>query len=255
MFFKIKKKKEKSANQRIDEIHRKINAKKNKEDFDSIMEFANSVLEQTKKLEEVRGPLSDEVEHPLIDVVRLVGRKLQTQYLTNLLYKKTESELPSLFPEEVLFDLRASLSLDGKEFEDIINELKEEKTVLLSHDLVLPWSWRTSRLVNCIARIGEGRADGPWRQDYNHCVDLWLPMGIAWVGGGNHSISTGIIQGKGSITPEVIYDISAVYDYVHCDGVNYYRKEDGFKISPVKNAEIAAIFEIGRLMKENSISY
>lgn len=48
---------------------------------------------------------------------------------------------------------------------------------------------------------------------------------------------------------------SAVYDYVDCDGVNYYRKEDGFIISPVKNAEIAAIFEIGRLMKENSITY
>lgn len=42
---------------------------------------------------------------------------------------------------------------------------------------------------------------------------------------------------------------------MHCDGVNYSRKEDGFIISPVKNAEIAAIFEIGRLMKENSICY
>jgi hypothetical protein len=251
----MEKKKEKSAKQRIDDIHRKMNAKKNKDDFDSIMEFANSVLEQTKKLENENGPLSQEVEHPLVDVVRLVGRKIQTEYLTNLIYRKYESELPSLFPEEVLFDRQAILSLDGKEFEDVIIELKEEKTVSLSHDLVLPWSWRTSRLVNCITRIGEGRVDGTWRQDHNHCVDLWLPMGIAWVGGGNHSISTGIIQAKGSITPEAIYDISAVYDYVYCDGVNYYRKEDGFVISSVKNAEIAAIFEIGRLMKGNSISY
>jgi hypothetical protein len=44
-----------------------------------------------------------------------------------------------------------------------------------------------------------------------------------------------------------------VYEYVYCDGVNYYREED--IILPVKNAEIAAIFEIGRLMKENSINY
>ncbi len=255
MFFKIKKKKEKSAKQRIDDIHRKMNAKKNKKDFDSIMEFANSVLEQTKKSENENGPLSQEVEHPLVDVVRLVGRRIQTEYLTNLLYKKYESELPSLFPEEVLFDRRSLLALDGKEFEDVIKEVKEEKTVLLSRDLVLPWSWKTSRLVNCIARIGQGRADEAWQQDHNHRVDLWLPMGISWVYGGNHSISTGIIQGKGSITPKAVYDISAVYDYIYCDGVNYYRKEDGFSISKVKNAEIAAIFEIGRLMKENSISY
>lgn len=191
----------------------------------------------------------------MVDVVRLIGRKIQTQYLTNLLYEKYESGLPSLFPEEVLFDLRAVLSSDGKEFDDLIKEVKDERSVLLNRDLVLPWSWKTSRLVNCIAQIGEGRTEGPWRQDYNHRVDLWLPMGIAWVSGGNHSISIGIIQGEGSITPESIYDISPVYDYVHCDGVNYYREDDGFKISPVKNAEIAAIFEIGRLMKENSISY
>ncbi|WP_449598744.1 DUF6710 family protein [Niallia sp. Marseille-Q9988] len=255
MFHKIRKKREKSAKEQLNEMHRRINKKRNKEDFDSIMKFAKSVLDQTNKLEEVNGPLNKEAEHPLVDVIRLIGRKIQTQYLTNLLYVNYESDLPSLFPEEVLFDLRAILSQDGKEFYDVVRELKEEKTILLNRDLVLPWSWRKTRIVDCIARIGEGREDGPWRQDYNHCVDLWLPMGIAWVHGGNHSISVGIIQGKGSIKPEAIYDISDVYDYVHCDGINYSRKEDGLIISPVKNAEIAAVFEIGRLMKENSISY
>lgn len=255
MFLKIRKRREKSAKERLDEMHRRINKKRNKEDYDSIMKFAKSVLDQTKKLEEDNGPLNKEAEHPLVDVIRLIGGKVQMQYLTNLLYQKYESDLPSLLPEAVLFSPQAMLSLDGKEFYDVVKELKEEKTVLLNRDLVLPWSWRKSRLVDCIARIGEGREDGPWQQDYNHRVDLWLPMGIAWVHGGNHSISAGIIQGKGSIKPEAVYDISDVYDYVHCDGVNYSRKEDGVIISPVKNAEIAAIFEIGRLMKENSISY
>ncbi|WP_338780094.1 DUF6710 family protein [Metabacillus sp. FJAT-52054] len=255
MFNRIKKIKEKNTNHQLNNKLNKINEMKNKKDFDSIMEFANSVLEQTKKLENKSGPLCKELEHPLIDVVRLVGRRIQTKYLTNLLFEKNESELPSLFPEEVLFNQELMLALDGEKFKDVIIELKEEKTVLLSHDLVLPWPWKTSRLVNCIARIGKGRLDGAWQQDYNHSVDLWLPMGIVWVHGGNHSISTGILQGKGSITPEYIYDISAVYDYVDCDGVNYYRKEDGFILSQVKNADIAAIFEIGRLMKENSISY
>jgi len=93
---------------------------------------------------------------------------------------------------------------------------------------VLPWSWKKLRLVTCIAQIGEGRPRGQWHQyQNNHYVDLWLSMGVAWVYGGNHSISAGIIQGKGEIIPRYVYDISDVYDYVYCDGVNYYRKEDG----------------------------
>ena len=107
-----------------------------------------------------------------------------------------------------------------------------------------------------MALIGQGRRLKQWRQDdNNHHVELWLPMGIAWVYGGNHSISAGIIQGRGEIIPRHVYDISEVYDYVYCDGVNYYRKEDGSIISPVLNAEFAAIFEIGRIMAEHSISY
>lgn len=255
LFFKIKKQKEKSIKKRLDKMHTKVNQKKIKNEFDSIMRFSHRVLEQVKKIEESNGPISKDVEHPLVDVVRIIGRKIQSQYLTNLLYEEYESDLPSLFPDEVLFDLRTMLSSDGKEFYDLIKEVKEEKSILLGRDLVLPWSWKTSRLVNCIAQIGEGRKEGAWRQDYNHSVNLWLPMGITWVSGGNHSISVGIIQGKGSIKPEAIYDISPLYDYVKCDGINYYRKEDNYVISSVKNAEIAAIFEIGRLMKEFSISY
>ena len=89
---------------------------KTKEDFDSIMKFAKSVLDQTNKLEEDNGPLIKEIEHPLVDVIRLIVRKIQTKYLTNLLYVNFESDLPSLFTEEVIFDLQAILSQDGKEF-------------------------------------------------------------------------------------------------------------------------------------------
>ncbi len=115
--------------------------------------------------------------------------------------------------------------------------------------------WKKSRLITSMALIGQGRRLKQWRQDdNNHHVELWLPIGIAWIYGGNHSISAGIIQGRGKIILRHIYDISEVYDYVYCDGVNYYRKEDGI-ISPVLNAEFAAIFEIGRIMAKHSISY
>jgi hypothetical protein len=227
-----------------------------KNNFDSIMSFSRLVLDEAKDFQKSKEGLSEENEHPLIDVVRLIGRQLQSQYLTNLLYQIDEELIPNLFPKVVLFDPSARISKDGTNFEDVMRELKMEKVILLNRDLILPWSWKKSRLVSCITLIGEGRRRGQWQQDYNnHYVDLWLPMGIAWVCGGNHSISAGIIHGKGEIIPRYVYDIGDVYDYVYCDGVNYYRIDDGSIISPVKNAEFAAIFEIGRIMTEHSISY
>ncbi|MEK5207406.1 DUF6710 family protein [Psychrobacillus sp. FSL H8-0510] len=226
-----------------------------KNDFDSIMAFSKSVLDEAS---DFQGEASSyvEAEHPLIDVVRLIGRQLQTKYLTSLLYQRDQTLIPNLHAQEVLFDPLSSISRDGINLEDVMREVKTDKVIALNRDLVLPWSWKKSRLITCIAQIGEGRKRGKWSQDNrNHFVDLWLPMGIAWVNSGNHSISTGIIQGKGNIIPENVYDISDVYDYVYCDGVNYYRKEDGSIISPVVNAEFAAIFEIGRLMTDHSISY
>jgi len=219
------------------------------------MAFSKSVLEEALDFQGETS-LYEEAEHPLIDVVRLIGRQLQTNYLTNLLYQRDETLIRILHPQVVLFDPLSSISRDGINLEDVMREVKTNKVISLNRDLVLPWSWKKSRLVTCIAHIGEGRNRGKWSQDnHNHFVDLWLPMGIAWVNNGNHSISTGIIQGKGNIIPENVYDISGVYDYVYCDGVNYYRKEDGSIISPVVNAEFAAIFEIGRLMTDHSISY
>ena len=90
----------------------------------------------------------------------------------------------------------------------------------------MPWPWEKNRLVSSISSIGKGRLWGEWQQDnLNHLVELWLPMGIAWVHGGNHSIATGIIQGHGQIKPEYIYDISEIYNFVYCDGLFYRRKE------------------------------
>ena len=226
-----------------------------KNNFASIMRFSKSVLDQSKEFKKSAESLTDENEHPLIDVVRLIGRQLQSQYLTNLLYQRDESQKPKLSPSELLFNPSTRISNDDISFEDVMRKLKTDKIVTLNRDLVLPWSWKKSRLVTCIALIGEGRPRGHWCQDINnHYVDLWLPMGIAWVYGGNHSISTGIIQGKGTIIPRYVYVISKVYRYVYCDGF-YYRKEDGSIISPVNNAEFAAIFETGRLMTDHSIRY
>ena len=156
----------------------------------------------------------------------------------------------------MLFGRRDLISATGKTFEDLKLELEITREIHLGRDLVLPWPWRRTRLINSISRLGEGRVWGSWKQDFgNHRIELWLPLGISWVTSGNHSIAIGIIQCSGKLKPDYIYDISKMYDYVYCDGRNYIGKENNTIIAPVENVEFAAIFEIGRMMVENSISF
>ena len=223
--------------------------------FNKIIEFAKSVIEETKEGQKENN--SAPLTHPLIDVIRLLGRDLQTRHLTQLLFEEEETSLSPrrLCPETVLFSKRDLLLATGKTFEDFQVPAKSTREIHLGRDLVLPWPWHRIRLINSISRIGKGRVWGSWEQDFNnHGVVLWLPLGIAWVDSGNHSIATGIIQCSGKVKPDYVYDISEIYDYVHCNGKDFISIQNNEIIAPVGNVEFAAIFEIGRLMKNNSIS-
>lgn len=224
--------------------------------FNKIIEFAKSVIEVTK--EGQKGNNSVPLTHPLIDVIRLLGRDLQTRHLIQLLFEEKESSLSPkhLCPETVLFSKENLLSATGKTFNDFKVPVKTTREIHLGRDLVLPWPWHRMRLINSISRIGKGRVWGTWEQDFNnHEIELWLPMGIAWVDSGNHSIATGIIQCSGKVKPDYVYDISTIYDYVHCNGKDFISAQNNEIIAPVKNVEFAALFEIGRLMRNNSISF
>jgi hypothetical protein len=225
--------------------------------FNNILDFAKSVMDEIEYFQKYRRVDITEMKyHPLVDVIRVLGRNLQSKYLSYLLFSKGESELPDIEYRNIMFSDNVLLSPDGKTFSDLCIQLDIEKEIHLCRDLILPWPWERSRLINCMATIGEGRSRGKWEQDFsNHNVKLWLPLGIAWVSSGNHSIATGIIQGEGVIKPTYIFDISPIYEHVFCDGLYYRRKYDNSIISEVTNVEFAAIFEIGRVMIENSISF
>lgn len=171
----------KKVEQRLNEIKKSNNKAQSKKDFEQIMWLATSILEKTNE----KYPVASGCEHPLVDLVRLVGRKLQTEYLTNLLYQENESDLPDLNYEKVLFNSECTLSKDGESLEDLIKEVsnEDEQRVMLGCDLILPWPWKTQRLIYSMARIGEGRVGKAWRQDRNHWIETWLPMGVSWVRG------------------------------------------------------------------------
>ncbi|WP_339289767.1 DUF6710 family protein [Paenibacillus sp. FSL E2-0201] len=233
---------------------RKLNIQQKK--FQNILEFAQAVLEHSRSKNIYKQYSSKGNEHPILDVVRLVGKTTQTKYLTSLIYCNDESELPGISSGQLFFDQSIPITNDGKRAYQLMKEEKSTKEIQLHKDLILPWPWKRERLINAISYIGDKRVRGGWKQDFdNHYTDLWLPIGVTWVNGGNHSIASGIIQGGGTIKPENTFNISELYKHIFTDGKYYFRKIDNTVIAPVEDVEFAAIFEIGRLMIMKGISF
>ncbi|SDC47980.1 hypothetical protein SAMN02799630_00218 [Paenibacillus sp. UNCCL117] len=222
--------------------------------FYQMLTFASDVIETHEKNRDKRQ--AAEPTHPIFDVIKLIGLRTQTKYLTNLLYNYERERLPNMDPWHVFFSDSEDITYDGKGMYDLFKKVSTEQALVsIKHDLVLPWPWDEGRQIQSLANIGEGRIRGSWTEDkLNHSIELWLPMRIGFVKGGNHSISAGILQGEGFVRPKVIFDISPIYQYVYTDGENFYRKSDNTIIAKVSSVEFAAIFEIGRYMIEKGIN-
>ncbi|GAA0338324.1 hypothetical protein GCM10008967_30750 [Bacillus carboniphilus] len=216
--------------------------------FEQMINFAESVIQ--------KGDSTLKEKHPVLDIIRLLGRRTQSEMISDILHSEEEVHAPNHSLERLLFNHTILLTEDGRDLIDFKKRVRSERAIKLKRDLVLPTPGKQSKLLQTLTKIGFDREWGPWTQDrVNHKVEVWLPMGIAWVHSGNHSIIAGIIRSEGIIKTNNIYDISEIYRYVYCDGLNFYRKEDNSIIAPVQNLEFAAIFEIGRRMKEKKISF
>lgn len=191
----------------------------------------------------------------LIDYVRLIGKKIQADYMSRSVLWLDEHEIKNLYPEKAWFDLLLPLNLEGQRAFDLKRKITENKTLNLSSSIVLPWPWKVQRVIENLSTIGERRLNGAWRFDpVDHKVEYWLPFGIAWVKKGNHSIMTGITQGQGQIETDQVFDLSALFPLIRFDGNTFIRNFDNTVIREVDEFEIAAIFEVGRIMHEYGVS-
>lgn len=135
--------------------------------------------------------------------------------------------------------------------------IKKSFNIELGKDPVLPMIWNRERLISCLEDVGT--LNNPWKQDVlNHYYNLFLPMGLTVIHNGNHSTNSGIIKCTGSLNYSTeknnIYDISYLYKYVYYDGIFYRSSKDNRKLFKAP-FEYGCIFEIGRVIKENHISY
>ena len=212
--------------------------------FDAMLSFASEVLSEGSP---------DGGYHPVLDVIRLYGKRLQADYLMNVFKTK-----PSNDPFFGFFNRKKFNIFTG------LTKIEWQGSIDLAKDVVLPWPWHPGRLTNAIETIGSQR-ENEWKQDpKNHRIMLLLPIGLAFVGGGNHSITAGIIQSEGRISPTRpdfdyenvnAYSMAPLFDLIETDGVHYFYKKSGEVISEVGSVELAVIFEVGRRMMELGISY
>lgn len=207
------------------------------EEFQSILQIARTLARQDPKA--------------LPQLARMIGRSSQARVMTRVLRQPKQS-IEDCDGDSMLFDTQVPLTKDGRCLDDLRREVPSPRHLFPGVDLLLPWPWSRGRAIKSLKNLRPGGAWGSWRQDANHWVELWLPLGIGWVQGGNHSITAGIVQAKGRIKPRTTYDVSEVYKHVVCDGLHFKRTYDNSIIGPVVDLEIAAVFEIGRLISKRT---
>ncbi|WP_408894426.1 DUF6710 family protein [Paenibacillus taichungensis] len=214
--------------------------------FDNMIAAVKDTISQNEELEQ------SPIRHPIYDLIKMIGLRIQAKYLTNKLYDPSHFRLPDITSDEVFFKKPVE---DRMYINNYLKQLPNEAySVSLKDDLVLPWPWNYERLVGSLVSIGEDRHWGNWKMDRsNHNVELWLPIRVVFIIGGNHSITSGIVQGIGTLKPNYVYDMTSIYDVIYTDGVYYYRKDDNTKLEKVNEVEFAVLFEVGRIMKEKGI--
>ncbi|MGO4382488.1 DUF6710 family protein [Pseudoduganella sp. RAF53_2] len=208
-----------------------------KQEFDSLMAFAMDVAENSPE--------------SLRNLVRLYLRPLQSEMLLDAASKGTTRDVPVI--DERDFFWFGQQAMIGRLNRTSRRNMKCE--LRLDRDIILPWPWERSRLVGSISSLGVRKAWGRWKQDeMNHLVSVWLPWGFAFVGGGNHSLAAAILEGDGKVAPTEVHDMSGIFKLVECDGNYYINKKDHSIVAPVTDARIAAVFEIGRMMRKFKVS-
>ena len=185
----------------------------------------------------------------LFDLIAALLRPLQSEHLITVAEREQHMAPESIQGASFFFDVTRFISVSKCWVQPT-----PPLTVRLASDPVLPTAWERGRFVSAITNIGEGRPHGAWTQDPNHHVSVWLPWNIAFVGGGNHSITAGILRGEGVITATEVVDASPLFDLVECDGRTFRQKGTGKVIVSAEDHRRAAIFEIGRLIASLGLS-
>lgn len=201
---------------------------------------------------DVAHEISRENPQGLVDLVRLLGRPVQADCMTRVVFRPW----PDLraWPGTIMFPWTEPITADGHHWNKVVEYKQMPHQIELAKNIVLPWPGNHHQLAKALAHIGTGRRSSPWQQDLNHRVEFWEPIGLCWVESGNHSITSGIVKGEGTLTTTTTADITPLYSHLSFDGEHFIRSHDQQPLGQPAYLELGAIFEIGRLMLHYKVS-
>lgn len=132
--------------------------------------------------------------------------------------------------------------------------------VWLGLDPVVAVPWSTSRLIGSLSRLSLGPPGRPcdaepWSYDSrNHRIRLWLPMRLAEVWDGNHSVVAGVLSNTGSVPARYIYDFSPLFARLSWNGGLSWTDSESGGIAQVGDWRLAALFELGRRLHDRGFN-
>jgi hypothetical protein len=134
-----------------------------REEFASVMEIARIIARKDPRA--------------LPALVKLIGRSSQSRVMNKVLRHDQDAEDCEYEERNALFDPFAPITPDGRGLEDLKRMVPAPRPLKLGVDLVFPWPWHQGRIINSLCELRPGGGGGEWRQDPNHAVILWLPLG------------------------------------------------------------------------------
>lgn len=136
--------------------------------------------------------------------------------------------------------------IDNKFYHDItyISDINIE--VDLGKEIVLTNPWHPKRILDNLGMIGINLPNGRFTQSTNHSVNLYWPLNVGIVTGGNHSIAQAILRGDGKVRVEDLYDFSKIVEQVFYDGEYWIEVNSGRKFGKPAYKEIGWAWELGR---------
>ena len=145
-------------------------------------------------------------------------------------------------------------------YQEPIKSFSDDIIIDLAKDPIIPSVWERTRLLWSIADIGNH--NNPWEQQHiNHAIQLYLPIGLSIVTGGNHSITSGMIKRTGKLIINestnicYVYDISKLLRDIRFDGTYYRKTIDNSIAFKGANFDFGCVFEIGRVILDNNMCF
>lgn len=184
-----------------------------------------------------------EAKEALYDLIKIILNPIKDEYIRNAYLNSIA--IDSLYLKDIFgfawYDSHYCKILDKSEHANYV--------VNLAYDVIFPVSWHQSSIIHMLGSIGKpDRKCGEFKQSNNHMVTLLLPMNIALVRNGNHSIAQGVITANGMIIPDEILDLHAYFDFIYFDGVKFRDKRHQNTVYQPRHPEFGWIWEIARLL-------